>query len=498
MSARTSGPGAMRIVPGTITLNADRRDDERIELVIVNTGDRPVQIGSHLHLPDANAALDFDRAAAHGFRLDIPSGTSQRFEPGASRQVSAVAVRGDRARPRHPDQDRGRGAARWLTSTGSGMRRCTARRSATRSAWATPTSGSRSRRTSPSAARRRSSAAASRSASRCSSRARAARRAPSTPSSPTSSSSTTGASSRPTSASATAGSSRWAGRATPRSSTGSTRGWSSAPRPTSSPARAGSSPRAAIDSHVHFLSASQIVEAVSTGITTIGGGGTGPSEGSKATTVTPGAVAPRAPSTAASTRLPVNVFLMGKGNTVTPRLAARAGPRRRGGLQGARGLGLDPRRDRRGAAGGRRDGPPGRPALRQPQRGRLPRVHAARDRRPVDPRLPRRGRRRRARAGHHEDLRRQPHVIPGSTNPTLPHTVNTVAEHLDMLMVCHHLNPTGARRTSRSPSRGSARRPSPPRTSCTTWAPSRSRRRTRRRWAGSARSSPARGRSPTS
>ena len=98
MSARTSGPGAMRIVPGTITLN-DRPDDERIELVIVNAGDRPVQIGSHLHLPDANAALDFDRVAAHGFRLDIPSGTSQRFEPGASRQVSAVAVRGDRRVP---------------------------------------------------------------------------------------------------------------------------------------------------------------------------------------------------------------------------------------------------------------------------------------------------------------------------------------------------------------------------------------------------------------
>ena len=99
MSPATSGPGAMRIVPGTITLNANRRDDERIELVIVNAGDRPVQIGSHLHLPDANAALEFDRAAAHGFRLDIPSGTSQRFEPGASRQVAAVALRGDRRVP---------------------------------------------------------------------------------------------------------------------------------------------------------------------------------------------------------------------------------------------------------------------------------------------------------------------------------------------------------------------------------------------------------------
>jgi urease subunit beta len=99
MSARSSGPGAIRVVPGTITLNADRRDDERIELVIVNAGDRPVQVGSHLHLPDANSALDFDREAAHGFRLDIPSGTSQRFEPGASRRVAAVALRGERRVP---------------------------------------------------------------------------------------------------------------------------------------------------------------------------------------------------------------------------------------------------------------------------------------------------------------------------------------------------------------------------------------------------------------
>ena len=99
MSPRTSGPGAIRVVPGTITLNADRRQDERIELVIVNAGDRPVQVGSHLHLPDANSALEFDREAAHGFRLDIPSGTSQRFEPGASRRVSAVALRGERRVP---------------------------------------------------------------------------------------------------------------------------------------------------------------------------------------------------------------------------------------------------------------------------------------------------------------------------------------------------------------------------------------------------------------
>lgn len=99
----TSGPGAIRLREGAadvpLVLNADRSDDERVTLVVTNTGDRPVQIGSHLHLPDANAALDLDRAAAHGFRLDVPSGTSRRFEPGASAEVQAVALRGRRRVP---------------------------------------------------------------------------------------------------------------------------------------------------------------------------------------------------------------------------------------------------------------------------------------------------------------------------------------------------------------------------------------------------------------
>ena len=98
-SGSSTGPGAIRVRPGTITLNGDRTDAERITLVLVNTGDRPIQVGSHLHLPDANAALDFDREAAHGFRLDIPSGTSVRFEPGVSREVAAVAFRGRRRVP---------------------------------------------------------------------------------------------------------------------------------------------------------------------------------------------------------------------------------------------------------------------------------------------------------------------------------------------------------------------------------------------------------------
>ena len=98
-SASSDGPGAFRIRPGRIELNADRDEHERIQLVFVNTGDRPIQIGSHLHLPDANAGLVFDRARARGFRLDIPSGTSQRFEPGASRELDAVTLRGLRRVP---------------------------------------------------------------------------------------------------------------------------------------------------------------------------------------------------------------------------------------------------------------------------------------------------------------------------------------------------------------------------------------------------------------
>ena len=109
MSSNTSGPGAIRVRPGTVTINADRTEAERLTLVIVNTGDRPVQIGSHLHLPDCNPALELDREAAHGFRLDVPSGTSVRFEPGVSREVAAVALRGRRRVPglQMPDQRSG-------------------------------------------------------------------------------------------------------------------------------------------------------------------------------------------------------------------------------------------------------------------------------------------------------------------------------------------------------------------------------------------------------
>lgn len=94
MGVQSRGPGAVRVSDGTVVINADRGPEQRRSVVILNTGDRPVQIGSHIHLPDVNEALDFDREAARGFRLDIPSGTSRRFEPGSSRLVDIVALGG--------------------------------------------------------------------------------------------------------------------------------------------------------------------------------------------------------------------------------------------------------------------------------------------------------------------------------------------------------------------------------------------------------------------
>ncbi len=194
-----------------------------------------------------------------------------------------------------------------------------------------------------------------------------------------------------------------------------------------------------IDVHVHFLSRSQVHEALATGLTTLGGGGTGPSEGSKATTVTPGAWHLRTVHRALDT-LPVNLLLMGKGNTVSAAgLAEQA-------LAGAAaykvhedwgstpaaidaalraadefGLQVALHSDSLNEAGYLES------TLRAIGGRSIHAFHAEG-----------------AGGGHAPDIVRvagQPNVIPGSTNPTLPHTVNTVAEHLDMLMVCHHLNP---------------------------------------------------------
>ncbi|KRC50200.1 MULTISPECIES: urease subunit alpha [unclassified Nocardioides] len=195
----------------------------------------------------------------------------------------------------------------------------------------------------------------------------------------------------------------------------------------------------AIDVHVHLLSRSQLVEALATGITTIAGGGTGPSEGSKATTVTPGAWH-LANVHRALDSVPLNILLFGKGNTVS---AGGLAEQALGGAAGYKvhedwgstpaaidaslraadefGLQVALHSDSLNEAG-YVESTIGAIAGRG--------IHA----------FHAEG----AGGGHAPDIltvASLPHVIPGSTNPTLPHTVNTVAEHLDMLMVCHHLNP---------------------------------------------------------
>jgi urease subunit alpha len=193
------------------------------------------------------------------------------------------------------------------------------------------------------------------------------------------------------------------------------------------------------DSHVHFLSPSQIYEALSTGMTTLAGGGTGPSEGSKATTVTPGRWHLHQAHRALDA-FPVNFLLLGKGNTVSAEALKEQALAGAGGykvhedwgstpaaidaaLRGAEEWGLQVAlhadslneagfvQDTLAAIGGRS-------------------IHAYHSEG--------------AGGGHAPDILTvvsHNHVLPSSTNPTLPHTVNTVAEHLDMLMVCHHLNP---------------------------------------------------------
>ncbi|MEM6578516.1 MAG: urease subunit beta [Pseudomonadota bacterium] len=86
-------PGEMFVADGDLTLNDGA---EAITLEVANTGDRPVQVGSHYHFAETNPALEFDRAAAHGCRLDIAAGTAVRFEPGQRREVMLIPISGAR------------------------------------------------------------------------------------------------------------------------------------------------------------------------------------------------------------------------------------------------------------------------------------------------------------------------------------------------------------------------------------------------------------------
>lgn len=86
-------PGELVLAEGDLTLNAGLKTTT---VTVANTGDRPIQVGSHYHFFETNPALDFDRAAARGFRLNIPAGTAVRFEPGQTRDVELVTLAGER------------------------------------------------------------------------------------------------------------------------------------------------------------------------------------------------------------------------------------------------------------------------------------------------------------------------------------------------------------------------------------------------------------------
>lgn len=194
----------------------------------------------------------------------------------------------------------------------------------------------------------------------------------------------------------------------------------------------------AFDVHVHLLSPSQLHEALATGTTTVAGGGTGPSEGSKATTVTPGSWHLSALHRSLDD-VPVNLLLFAKGNTVSAEALRE---------QALGGAGSYKVHEDWGATPAAIDA-----ALTAADEwGLQVALHSdsLNEAGYVDSTLAAIGGRsihafhvEGAGGGHAPDIlsiAAEPHVLPGSTNPTLPHTVNTVAEHLDMLMVCHHLS----------------------------------------------------------
>lgn len=194
------------------------------------------------------------------------------------------------------------------------------------------------------------------------------------------------------------------------------------------------------DPHVHLLSPSALHEALATGLTTVAGGGTGPSEGSKATTVTPGAWHLRQMLRALDT-LPLNVLLLGKGNTVSSEALAEQALAGAGGWKVHEDWGSTPAAIDASLRAAQEWGL--QVALHSDSLNEAGFVQSTIE--AIDGRSIHAYHVEGAGGGHAPDIltiASLEHVIPGSTNPTLPHTVNTVAEHLDMLMVCHHLNPS--------------------------------------------------------
>jgi urease subunit alpha len=419
------------------------------ELIVLNTGDRPIQVGSHYHLAAANPALQMDRAAATGMRLAVPAGTSVRFEPGLERVVRVVPLGGTRTVPGlrldAPDPS--------AAATGTvGAGRWTVERSRYAKLYG-PTEGDRVRLAD-------TNLLVEVTEDRCrgphggdeavfgggkviresmgQARASRADGAPDLV--------ITGA----------VVLDHWGVvKADIGVRDGRIVGLGKAGNPDvmdgvhsalvigpGTEVIAGNGmilTAGAVDCHVHLICPQQVPEALGSGVTTLVGGGTGPAEGTKATTVTPGAWY-LARMLESLDEFPVNVALLGKGNTVgEPALYEQVAA----GVSGFKlhedwgstpaaidaclrvaddtGVQVAIHTDTLNEAGYVAD-------TLAAIGGRT--IHAYHTEG--------------AGGGHAPDIitvAAQPNVLPSSTNPTRPHTVNTLDEHLDMLMVCHHLNP---------------------------------------------------------
>jgi len=421
---------------------------DTVALTVTNTGDRPIQVGSHLHVADANPALEFDRDAAVGMRLAIPAGTSVRFEPGVERDVELVALGGAGAVPGlRLDVADPAGGNRGSPGSGWTVTR------ETYTGLLGPTEGDRVRLADTNLTIRVE-------ADRC----RGPRGGDEVVFGGGKVIRESMGQSRVTRADGACDLvvtgalvlDHWGiEKADVGVREGRIVGLGKAGNPDTmdgiDPALvigpgtevlAGNGlilTAGGVDCHVHLISPQQLAEAIGSGMTTLIGGGTGPAEGTKATTVTPGSWY-LARMFEALDGYPVNVALLGKGNTV----------------------GLDAMREQvRGGASGFKvhedwgatpaaidaalrvaDETGVQVALHTDtlnEAGYVADTLAAIDGRSIHA-YHTEG----AGGGHAPDIitvAGRPYVLPSSTNPTRPHTVNTVDEHLDMLMVCHHLNP---------------------------------------------------------